>query len=106
MQKYFPDEGSLSQQKFNNLTKNGNQKIIKNKDHNHDTNSTKQAEDKKRASISMKKNMITFTFVDILISQKLMYHIKEYFLLTNKRNKTSKRKPISFSFTRKQKLCI
>ena len=26
---------------------------------------------------------------DILISQKLMYHIKEYFLLTNKQNKTT-----------------
>tara|TARA_B110000879_G_scaffold58060_1_gene81657 strand:- start:3092 stop:3970 length:879 start_codon:yes stop_codon:yes gene_type:complete len=39
---------------------------------------------------------------DILISQKLMYHIKEYFLLTNKKNKTCKRKSVSFSFTRKR----
>ena len=70
LQKYFPDEGSLSQQKINNLTKNHNQKIIKNKDDNPDTNSTTQVEEKKCASISMKKNMITFTFVDILISQK------------------------------------
>lgn len=70
LQKYFPDEGSLSQQKLNNLTKNRNQEIIKNKDDNPETNSTTQVEDKKRASISMKKNMITFTFVDILISQK------------------------------------
>jgi len=39
---------------------------------------------------------------DILISQKLMYHITEYFLLTNKQNKTCKRKSVSFSFTRKR----
>ena len=39
---------------------------------------------------------------DILISQKLMYHLKEYFLLTNKRNKTCKRKSVSFSSTRKR----
>lgn len=39
---------------------------------------------------------------DVLISQKLMYHLKEYFLLTNKQNKTCKRKSLSFSFTRKR----
>ena len=39
---------------------------------------------------------------DILISQKFMYHLKEYFLLTNKQNKTCKRKSFSFSFTRKR----
>jgi len=39
---------------------------------------------------------------DVLISQKLMYHLKEYFLLTNKQNKTCKRKSVSFSFTRKR----
>lgn len=39
---------------------------------------------------------------DVLISQKIMYHLKEYFLLTNKKNKTCKRKSISFSFTRKR----
>lgn len=39
---------------------------------------------------------------DVLISQKIMYHLKEYFLLTNKKNKTCKRKSVSFSFTRKR----
>jgi hypothetical protein len=38
---------------------------------------------------------------DILVSQKIMYHIKEYFLLTNKKTKTCKRKYPSFRFTRK-----
>jgi len=39
---------------------------------------------------------------DVFISQKIMYHLKEYFLLTNKKNKTCKRKSVSFSFTRKR----
>uniref|UniRef100_A0A6C0J3E1 FCP1 homology domain-containing protein n=1 Tax=viral metagenome TaxID=1070528 RepID=A0A6C0J3E1_9ZZZZ len=39
---------------------------------------------------------------DVLISRKIMYHLKEYFLLTNKKNKTCKLKSVSFSFTRKR----
>jgi hypothetical protein len=38
---------------------------------------------------------------DILVSQKLMYYLKEYFLITNKRSKTRKRRQTSFTFTRK-----
>ena len=40
---------------------------------------------------------------DILVTQKLMYYLKEYFLITNKQNKTAKRVRISFSFTRKRR---
>jgi len=40
---------------------------------------------------------------DILVTQKLMYYLKEYFLITNKQNKTAKRARISFSFTRKRR---
>lgn len=40
---------------------------------------------------------------DILVSQKLMYYLKEYFLITNKRSKTCKKRGIAFSFTRKRK---
>ena len=39
---------------------------------------------------------------DILVSQKLMYYLKEYFLITNKRDKTRKRRQVSFTFTRKK----
>ena len=39
---------------------------------------------------------------DILVSQKLMYYLKEYFLITNKRSKTRKRRNMSFTFTRKK----
>jgi hypothetical protein len=39
---------------------------------------------------------------DILVSQKLMYYLKEYFLITNKRDKTRKRRNMSFTFTRKK----
>ena len=39
---------------------------------------------------------------DILVSQKLMYYLKEYFLITNKRDKTRKRRNVSFTFTRKK----
>ena len=39
---------------------------------------------------------------DILVSQKLMYYLKEYFLLTNKRSKTRKQRHVSFTFTRKK----
>jgi hypothetical protein len=39
---------------------------------------------------------------DILVSQKLMYYLKEYFLITNKRSKTRKRREVSFTFTRKK----
>jgi hypothetical protein len=39
---------------------------------------------------------------DILVSQKLMYYLKEYFLITNKRSKTRKRRNVSFTFTRKK----
>lgn len=38
---------------------------------------------------------------DILVSQKIMYHIKEYFILTNKTNKTCKRRSVISHFTRK-----
>jgi hypothetical protein len=41
---------------------------------------------------------------DILVSQKIMYHIREYFVLTNKKSKTCKRKYPSFRFTRKHLL--
>jgi low temperature requirement protein LtrA len=30
------------------------------------------------------------TTVDFLVAQKMMYHIKEYFYLTNRKNKTRK----------------
>lgn len=40
---------------------------------------------------------------DILVSQKLMYYLKEYFLITNKRSKTCKKRGLTFSFTRKRK---
>lgn len=39
---------------------------------------------------------------DILVSQKLMYYLKEYFLITNKRDKTRKRRNVSFTFTRRK----
>ena len=39
---------------------------------------------------------------DILVAQKIMYHLKEFFYIINKRAKTCKRRKISFSFTRKQ----
>ena len=39
---------------------------------------------------------------DILVSQKLMYYLKEYFLITSKRDKTRKRRTMSFTFTRKK----
>ena len=41
---------------------------------------------------------------DILVSQKLMYHLKEFFYIINKRTKTHKKRNISFSFTRKRVL--
>ena len=39
---------------------------------------------------------------DILVSQKIMYHLKEFFYIINKRTKTCKKHKSSFSFTRKQ----
>jgi hypothetical protein len=41
---------------------------------------------------------------DIMVSQKIMYHIREYFVLTNKKSKTRKRKYPNFRFTRKHQL--
>jgi hypothetical protein len=43
---------------------------------------------------------------DIIVSQKIMYHIREYFVLTNKKSKTCKRKYTynNFKFTRKRQL--
>lgn len=41
---------------------------------------------------------------DILVSQKIMYHLKEYFFIINKRNKTCKKRNNSFSFTRKSNI--
>jgi hypothetical protein len=35
------------------------------------------------------------------ISKKIMYHLRDFFLLTKKNNKTKKRKLSSFNFTRK-----
>lgn len=35
------------------------------------------------------------------ISKKIMYHLRDFFLLTKKNNKTKKIQPISFNFTRK-----
>ena len=46
-------------------------------------------------------NMHSHLKSDILVSQKLMYYLKEYFLITNKRDKTRKRRQVSFTFTRK-----
>ena len=40
---------------------------------------------------------------DIITSQKIMYHLKDYFLLTNKKSKTCKRKHPSYRFTQKRK---
>jgi hypothetical protein len=39
---------------------------------------------------------------DILVSQKIMYHIKEFFYILNKRAKTCKKRNTPFSFTRKR----
>ena len=39
---------------------------------------------------------------DIIVSQKLMYYLKEYFYITNKPAKTKKRRPMSYQFTRKR----
>lgn len=39
---------------------------------------------------------------DILVAQKIMYHLKEFFYIINKRAKTCKKHKSSFSFTRKQ----
>ena len=47
-------------------------------------------------------NMHSHLKSDILVSQKLMYYLKEYFLITNKRDKTRKRRQVSFTFTRKK----
>ena len=41
---------------------------------------------------------------DILVAQKIMYHLKEFFYIINKRTKTCKKHKISFSFTRKQSI--
>ena len=35
------------------------------------------------------------------VSKKIMYHLRDFFLLTKKNNKTKKKKPSSFNFTRK-----
>jgi hypothetical protein len=39
---------------------------------------------------------------DILVAQKIMYHLKEFFYIMNKRAKTCKKRKMSFSFTRKR----
>jgi len=39
---------------------------------------------------------------DILVTQKLMYYLKEYFLITGKQNKTHKRQRVAFTFTRRR----
>jgi hypothetical protein len=39
---------------------------------------------------------------DILVAQKIMYHLKEFFYIINKRTKTCKNRKNSFSFTRKR----
>jgi len=39
---------------------------------------------------------------DILVAQKIMYHLKEFFYILNKRAKTCKNRKMSFSFTRKR----
>jgi len=41
---------------------------------------------------------------DILVAQKIMYHLKEFFYIINKRAKTCKRRKSSFSFTRKRNI--
>ena len=42
------------------------------------------------------------TPIDIIISQKIMYHIKEFFYLTTRHIKTKKIKTVYGSFTRKK----
>lgn len=70
LQKYFPDKGSLSTGKSNDLAGNNNQEIIESKETDNEGDNKEIKERKKRASIPIKRNMITFTFVDILIAQK------------------------------------
>jgi len=40
---------------------------------------------------------------DILITQKIMYHVREFFLLSKKKSYTKKRNPLRMRFTRKKR---
>lgn len=40
---------------------------------------------------------------NIIVSQKLMYYLKEYFLLTNKPSKTKKKRQPTYQYTRKRR---
>jgi hypothetical protein len=47
-------------------------------------------------------NLLKNNITDIYVSQKIMYHIKEFFYLTKKRNRTKKIKCCFGKFTRKK----
>jgi hypothetical protein len=44
------------------------------------------------------------TEIDILVAQKMMYHIKEFFYLTHRKMNTRKHKPVSNTVTMRRKL--